>query len=323
MADRVVVLGGGIVALTAAWRLVESGWDVELWSDRDWTETTSAVAAAIWRPYRAEPEADVVRWSRRTFEVYEELAKVADCGVSMVPGLELGREPMEDPAWAEALPGFGHADAAELPDGYVDALAYRVPVVAMNLHLPWLLEELAARGVRFVRRRVEWVAEALVAAPRVVNATGLGARELVPDPAVYPVRGQVLRLSNPGLTEFRLDYHHPGGLTYVVPRGADVIIGGTDQEHSWDTAVDEREADRILERCRALCPELVSAEVLGRSVGLRPARSSVRLELVGASGGWICHSYGHGGAGVTTAWGCADDAAALLGGTRSGAMRLR
>ncbi|WP_426247567.1 FAD-dependent oxidoreductase [Nocardioides sp. LHG3406-4] len=316
MDDRVVVLGGGIVGLTAAWRLVESGWYVEVWSDRDWAETTSAVAAAVWRPYRAEPEADVVRWSTRTFQVYEELAEVRDSGVIMMSGLELGREPMADPAWAQALPGFGHAAAAALPDGYVDALAYRVPVVAMNLHLPWLVAELTARGVRFVRRRVGWVEEALVATPRVVNATGLGARDLVPDLEVYPVRGQVLRLTNPGLTEFRLDYHHPAGLTYVVPRGADVIIGGTDQEDSWDTAVDEPEAAAILERCCQLCPELARAEVLGRAVGLRPARSSVRLELVDAPGGWVCHSYGHGGAGVTTAWGCADDTAALIGETR-------
>lgn len=315
---RVVVLGGGIVALTTAWRLVESGWDVEVWSDRVWARTTSAVSAAIWRPYRAEPEADVVRWSRRTFEVYDELAGVPGCGVAMVSGLELGREPMANPAWARSLPGFRHADTGELPNGYVDALAYRVPVAAMNVHLPWLLGELKARGVRFLTRRVERLEEALAVAPRVVNATGLGALDLVPDPAVYPVRGQVLRLSNPGLTEFRLDYHHPAGLTYVVPRGADVIIGGTDQEHSWDTAVDEGEAEAILRRCRDLCPELARAEVLDRSVGLRPARPSVRLELVaGAAGGWICHSYGHGGAGMTTAWGCAEDAADLLAGTRS------
>jgi D-amino-acid oxidase len=312
MPERVIVLGAGIVGAVTAWRLIETGWDVEVWSDGDWQDTTSAAAAAIWRPYRAEPAEDVVRWSQRTFEIYQKLQAIRGSGVSMVAGLELGREPMEDPAWSKALPTFAHADPDSLPPGYVDALAYTAPVVDMNVHLPWLLAELAARGVRFVRRRVERLEEVLASAPRVVNATGLGARELVPDPAVFPVRGQVLRLSNPGLTEFRLDYHHPAGLTYVVPRGDDVVVGGTDQEGSWDTSVDEHETQAILERCRNLCPELVEAEVLDRTVGLRPARPSVRVEMVVTPAGWICHNYGHGGAGVTTAWGCADDVAAML-----------
>jgi D-amino-acid oxidase len=309
---RVLVLGAGVVAATTAWRLAEAGCDVEMWSDRGWPATVSAVAAAIWRPYRVEPEADVVRWSRRTFEVYDELAAVPGSGVSMVSGLELGREPMAEPAWADAVPTFGHADPDHLPPGYADALAYRVPVAAMNRHLPWLLEQAAARGVRYVERHVADLDEALAVSPLVVNATGLGARELVPDDSVYPVRGQVLRLANPGIEGFLLDYHHPAGLTYVVPRGDDVVIGGTDEEHSWDTEVDEAAAAAILERCRELCPALGEAELLDRVVGLRPARPSVRLEVEKRAGGLVCHNYGHGGAGMTTAWGCAEDVVALL-----------
>jgi D-amino-acid oxidase len=45
-------------------------------------------------------------------------------------------------------------------------------------------------------------------------------------------------------------------------------------------------------------------------VGLRPARPAVRLEAVphaGGEPGGVVHCYGHGGAGVTLSWGCADD----------------
>lgn len=313
---RVLVLGGGVIGMTAAWRLAEAGWDVELWSDRDCEQTTSAVSAAIWRPYRVEPEADVVRWSQRTFEVFEELATRPESGVTMASGFELDREPMEDPEWGLGIPGFGHAAPESLPDGYVDALAYRTPVAAMTRHLPWLLDQIAARGVRYLERRAASLEEALAVCPRVVNATGLGARELVPDDTVYPVRGQVLRVSNPGIDQFWLDYHHPDGLTYVVPRGEDVILGGTDQEHNWSTEVDEAEAKAIFDRCQRLCPELSHAEILEIKVGLRPARPSVRLELEERSDGWVCHNYGHGGAGMTVAWGCAEDVVELLDRTR-------
>jgi D-amino-acid oxidase len=51
------------------------------------------------------------------------------------------------------------------------------------------------------------------------------------------------------------------------------------------------------------------APVVSVAVGLRPARPSVRLEAEGR----VVHCYGHGGAGVTLAWGCAVEVAALLG----------
>jgi D-amino-acid oxidase len=56
-------------------------------------------------------------------------------------------------------------------------------------------------------------------------------------------------------------------------------------------------------------PELRDARVLRHKVGLRPARPAVRLERDGD----VVHCYGHGGAGVTLSWGCAEDVAALAG----------
>jgi D-amino-acid oxidase len=57
--------------------------------------------------------------------------------------------------------------------------------------------------------------------------------------------------------------------------------------------------------------------VLGEAVGLRPARPAVRLEAEPRAGGTVVHCYGHGGAGVTLAWGCAEDVVSLA----SGALR--
>ena len=51
-------------------------------------------------------------------------------------------------------------------------------------------------------------------------------------------------------------------------------------------------------------------EVVGHKVGLRPARPSVRLERVAD----VVHCYGHGGAGVTLSWGCADEVVSLVAG---------
>ena len=70
---------------------------------------------------------------------------------------------------------------------------------------------------------------------------------------------------------------------------------------------------RILESCAHLAPEVASRPVLGAKVGLRPKRPNVRLEHARlADGRPVVHDYGHGGAGITLAWGCAEDVTRLL-----------
>ena len=77
-------------------------------------------------------------------------------------------------------------------------------------------------------------------------------------------------------------------------------------------------AEAIVRRCAALRPQLAGARVLGHRVGLRPVRDAVRLEREPLSGGRVLvHNYGHGGAGITVAWGCAEEAARLAAPTSS------
>lgn len=63
-----------------------------------------------------------------------------------------------------------------------------------------------------------------------------------------------------------------------MPRpGADgtVILGGTFQEHSWDTSYNETTANEIFRRCAEVEPRLLdkeNVEILSHNVGLRPAR---------------------------------------------------
>jgi D-amino-acid oxidase len=48
-------------------------------------------------------------------------------------------------------------------------------------------------------------------------------------------------------------------------------------------------------------------------VGLRPTRNEVRLEEQAGTGpARLIHNYGHGGAGVSLAWGCAHEVATLI-----------
>ena len=59
-------------------------------------------------------------------------------------------------------------------------------------------------------------------------------------------------------------------------------------------------------------------QVLEDWVGLRPGRISLRLEreecVLGGKARPVVHNYGHGGSGMTLAWGCAGDVVAMLKG---------
>jgi D-amino-acid oxidase len=306
---RIVVVGGGVVGLTCAHRLVRAGHAVQVWSRDEVEHTTSAVAAALWYPYRALPEEPVTRWSAATYDMLSILSVRPETAVRLVRGRELSRTPLPDPWWAAAVPKLGRVPAAALPPGYADGYDFAAPVVHMPVYLRWLVDELAAAGVRLRHRELTDLDPARRAADVVVNATGLGARTLVGDRELTGRRGQVVRVADPGLTRWTLDEGHPGGMVYVVPRGTDVICGGT-YEASEDAEPDSGTADAILERCRELVPELADVPVLGHAVGIRPVRTAVRVERDGD----VVHCYGHGGAGVTLSWGCADEVVRLVDG---------
>ncbi len=183
----------------------------------------------------------------------------------------------------------------------------------MPTHLPWLRERFRSAGGAIETRTVSSLTEA--EAPVVVNCTGLGARELVPDPALRPVRGQLVVVENPGIDTWLTSSDAAGEMAYFFPQPGRLLLGGTADDGAWSLEPDPKVAEAIVRRCAGLRPEIAGARVLAHRVGLRPVRDAVRLEREPLPDGRVLvHNYGHGGAGVTVAWGCAEEAAALASG---------
>ena len=306
---RIRVVGAGIVGSVCALRAAEAGHDVEIVAAATGDETTSAIAAALWYPYRALPQDAVTRWAGVGFTELAALSRQPESGVDMRSGRQLFRVSTPDPWWIDAVPQLVRTTAADLPPGYVDGFTLTVPVVDMPVHLRWLAERLGDCGVPIRERRLSTLDEARGDVDVVINCAGLGAQQLAADDELYPVRGQVLLVSQIGLHEWVLDETEPRDLTYVVPRRDTIVLGGTALDGDGDEAVRPPTAAAIRSRAVELVPELEQAEVLAHRVGLRPARSSVRLERIDD----VVHCYGHGGAGVTLAYGCARDVIELLG----------
>ena len=315
-ADALVV-GAGVVGLTTAISLAEAGLRTRVVAADPPGRTTSFAAGAIWGPVRTAAAGPTLEWARTGLEVLSSLAGDPAAGIRQVSGMLVAAAPGPAPPWLPILPGQRPLSAAELPAGMACGWRYTAPVLAMPRYLTYLAERLArAGGEMEIGAPVTSLAS--LEAPLIVNCTGIGARDLVPDPLVIPVRGQVVVVANPGVEEF---YRAPSDgvdSVYLFPHDDVVILGGTAEEGAWDTGPREDITERIRRDCIAVQPLLRDAPVLAVRVGLRPYRPEVRLEAEDLGDGRVLwHNYGHGGAGVTLAWGCAREVAAAAGGGRT------
>lgn len=298
--SRVIVVGAGVVGLTCAVRLLEAGHRVDVVARDLPRETTSAIAAAIWYPYRALPYERVTSWARTSYAVFDAIADTdPESGVRMVGGTEVLPGEQADPWWRSAVPAFERS--RDVPAGWGAGWSFTAPVADMAVYLGWLAGRVEDLGGTITRLNLSSLPEAGL----VVNCSGLGARLLGADRTVVPVRGQVVVVEQIGLERWWLD---SAGPTYVVPRERDIVVGGTDVEGEWSRTPSPEVAADILERASRLVPGLRGARVLRHKVGLRPVRPAVRLERVGD----VVHCYGHGGAGVTLSWGVAEEVVGLL-----------
>ena len=141
--QRVIVVGAGVVGLSCAVRLLEAGHRVDVVARDLPLETTSAVAAALWYPYRALPQDRVTAWAGTSYDAFGALAGDDETGVRMVPGTEVLHERRADPWWLGAVPWRWSARAS---NGYADGWTFTAPVIEMPVYLRWLAAGVAALG---------------------------------------------------------------------------------------------------------------------------------------------------------------------------------
>ncbi|MGP3734439.1 FAD-dependent oxidoreductase [Streptomyces sp. GDS52] len=310
--ERVVIVGAGVAGLTTAVVLAEAGASVHVIAEQV-PGVTSLAAGAMWGPYLVEPKIKVDQWGQRSLEVFRRLAEVPATGVRLTSGIEASRTAETPPDWATTLPGFRPCGPTELPTGFSAGYRFTVPLIDMPTYLSYLLRRLDAAEGTVERRRLASLADAGPATVT-VNCTGLGAKDLLPDPDLRPIRGQHVVVTNPGLAEFFSEDTGPSpDLLCFYPHGDTVVLGGTAIDGEGGLVPDDTAAANILARCAEVEPRLATARVLEHRVGARPTRATVRVEVDRREdGAVVVHNYGHGGAGVTLSWGCAEEAHRLL-----------
>eukprot|EP00158_Paraphelidium_tribonemae_P003403 Partr_v1_DN26099_c4_g2_i1_m731 putative D-aminoacid oxidase len=337
MPDReAMVIGCGVIGLTTAVLLLSSSFKV--------TIVASAVPSrkSGSDPAYASPEAGAY-WlgsadgaSRNEEEMetiaYNTLVRLsahAETGIMPVKTRIMtltGQMSLEDPWFATIVSNYRRLSTAELQEYDKEAtVGYEFDSVTINVpkYLDWLMLRFKALGGKLVVKTLSSIEDAATyGVPFVFNCSGFGAKALVNDTKMVPIRGQTILIRSPDASKLHLmcEIKDPSipDIAYIVPRqDGTVLLGGTYDVDTYNATPSSETAERIFKRCQRLSPQLRNIKdlsqlkVVRHGVGVRPHRSGgPRVEMEYLSGGKsvVIHNYGHGRGGYLGSWGSAQKA---------------
>ncbi len=272
-------------------------------------DTVSVVAGAIWSPSLLAPSDRVPGWSLRTRQVLVELADNPATGVAPMRMVDLAMD--DSYRWGEDTPFMHRLPVESLPNGFRAGFQVESFRIDPPMYLRWAIDHFESSGGTITLEHIDDLAQ--VSGDLIVNCTGLGARELVGDTSMTPIRGQTVAVANPGITDGISDESDIDQIVYIYPRSTEMVLGGTRDPHDDRPDPDPEITARILADTAALDHRLAGLEVITERVGFRPGRTEVRLEADQLDDGRpVIHNSGHGGAGYIMSWGCADEVVGLV-----------
>jgi D-amino-acid oxidase len=312
MNTKVAIIGAGVIGLTSAIKLQESGFDVSLFARDTHHGLASRAAPAFWIPFKAAPEDLVLKWAKYALSIYQTLDKSA--GVELMPYQEFHAHPVDLPWWAKIITEYALVKSPDLPPGYRVGYASHLYRIDSSIYLDYLMQRFQNNHGFFHSMTFQKIEDVPSDFSIIINCCGVSSSTLVNDPDSFPIRGQFLLTEKPaGLNTITFTSVDENCYTLIVPRTHDCYVGGTTNQGDWNTTVDANTSSQILKRAEAMVPALANVKILKSDVGLRPGRKKVRLETERLPDQrTVVHNYGHGGAGFTISWGCAKDVVELV-----------
>ncbi|XP_036370766.1 D-aspartate oxidase [Octopus sinensis] len=320
---KIAVIGAGVVGLSTALQVKQNFpfCSVTVVAEKFNTETTSDGAGGLFRPnfltLSANPLESIKQWSQDTFSHFNNLfnsPEASDCGIALMSGFLLSNKEKLDMIEDISL-GQSKMTAEQIAKmGFDCKHVTKVLTYTMECrrYMPWLTSKFLSLGGSMHHHRLKSLEELVGVYDVVVNCSGLGAKDLVPDPLVYPVKGQLIQVEAPWVKHF---YFFEDD-TYVIPNINRTSLGGIRIKNDYSTEVDPEISKSIWQRCTSRIPSLQKAKVLWEWAGLRPHRDPIRIEqdVMNFPKGTlkVVHNYGHGANGVSLSWGTAKHATRLV-----------
>ncbi len=210
---RVAVVGAGVMGLTTALRLAETGAEVTIYAREFPMETRSARATGVWSPSSRVGLVDAVgpeftgrweRWARASWATHQHYVGAIGDPVEYQPQFYLPEDSPGprvhasrdflhlDRQLSGLTPAWSEMPAAANPFPVKRASSGLTLVFNVAAYAQTLAAEFRLRGGRMLRRDLPDRAAVLaLGEPVIVNCTGYAAGALFGDRTVVPVRGQI------------------------------------------------------------------------------------------------------------------------------------
>ncbi|XP_041980534.1 D-amino-acid oxidase [Aricia agestis] len=320
---KIAVLGAGINGISCAVKIKEKYPDIHvtILSEAFTPNTTGDGSGGLWNPYLCgkTPETLLSKWGDETYKLYHKLWLEGGLDLCLIPLYEVheDEESYKVPQWSKLVFGFSVMDEKLLSylnrvysKNYRAGHTYTSFVVSPQSILAYFYKRFKDAGGELKQATISSLNDdQLREYDVVINCLGLGARVVVPDDKVTPIRGQICKVKAPWVYHTVLD-ETTGH--YIIPNVNFCVLGGTHQVDNYSTALDPADTEFVVNGCQKTMPGLKHAETIYHWAGLRPGRDEVRLEFERRNGRAVIHNYGHGGSGFTLFWGCSTDVLTFL-----------
>ena len=254
--ERVIVIGGGIIGCSIAWRLAQRGLRVVV-IERDLQPGQQATwaAAGMLHPLIEAESPSLLRLAADSFSAYPAFVQELRDSTGIDAALQLDSVA---------------TDSGSVDNRKLGRAVWRAAVSAgVDFRLGANARSVVGTASRF--QLVELADGTSISADAVVIAAGAWSGEILGLPIkvpVIPVRGQILAVEHePQL----LDHIVIADDCYLVPRGEKrVLIGATVEHVGFDASTTEAGLESLLAAATRVVPEIASARVVERWAGLRP-----------------------------------------------------
>jgi D-amino-acid oxidase len=251
------VLGCGAVGLATARLLQERGCAVTIYAKDLPPHTTSNIAGAQWFPFmvfhRGQQSSDFmarfIEASRLANARYQVMVGPR-YGIRWLPNYVLGQTPIApggllslDSPIRNLLPEMRDLLPAENPFPFPSVRQFQTMMIEPNTYLPAMMEDFRIAGGQIQVREFQGITD-LQSLPHqvIVNCTGLGAKMLLGDDELTPVKGQLTLL----LPQPEIQYCTLPENLYMFPRSDGIVLGGTHEMGVWSLEPDLQAKAQIL-----------------------------------------------------------------------------
>ncbi len=276
-ARQVAVIGCGAIGLTTARVAQRHGLQVRIYCKDRPPEVRSSNATGMWTPdsricttdYATPAFSERWEWmARKSFKTYQSLLGVTGDPVEWRDGYVLSDTPFDQPLDDED----GEPDYPDLVARLADIRPKSVPLqsgehpfrvahvrrftqMTFNIasYQRLLMEDFLREGGQIVQREFAHPSQfAELKEHTIVNCTGYGARALLGDDSIIPVKGQTAKLVPQPEVNYALSYR--GHNLVVVPRRDGLLVAAQGEKDfgNSDTTVDRALSDAAVQRLASL-----------------------------------------------------------------------